>query len=129
MGEYCAIECLYVFLTLSLFFYTNQSGFCNTDIPRCLQSLSCNLSGLQMFFGYLLNVFSIYDISAADNEIWGRIFSQAGNELGASSFSARNELTMIFPYTSFTAGNELILKLTKNTATDFLLPLPIPQNV
>ncbi len=48
----------------------------------------------------------------------GRIFSQAGNELGASSFPAMNELTMLFPYTSFPAGNELILKLTKNTASD-----------
>ncbi len=47
----------------------------------------------------------------------GRIFSQAGNELGASSFPARNELSMLFPYTSFPAGYELILKLTKNTAS------------
>ncbi len=38
--------------------------------------------------------------------LWGRIFSQAGNEL-----------SMLFPYTSFPAGNELILKLTKNTAS------------
>ncbi len=42
----------------------------------------------------------------------------AGNELGASSFPARNELSMLFPYTLFTAGNELILKLNKNTASD-----------
>ncbi len=48
---------------------------------------------------------------------WGRIFNQAGNELGASSFPARNELSMLFPYTSFPAGNEPILKLTKNTAS------------
>ncbi len=47
----------------------------------------------------------------------GRIFSQAGNELGASSFPTRNELSMIFPYTSFPTGDELILKLTKNTAS------------
>ncbi len=46
-----------------------------------------------------------------------RIFSQAVNELGASSFPARNELSMLFPYTSFPAGNELTLKLTKNTAS------------
>jgi hypothetical protein len=26
-----------------------------------------------------------------------RIFSQAGNKLGASSFQARNELSMLFP--------------------------------
>ncbi len=45
----------------------------------------------------------------------GRIFSKAGNELGASSFPARNELSMLFPYTSFPTGNEL--KLTKNTAS------------
>ncbi len=49
----------------------------------------------------------------------GRIFSQAVNELGASSFPARNELSMLFPYTSFPAGNELILKLTKNTTSEF----------
>jgi hypothetical protein len=49
--------------------------------------------------------------------LWGRIFSQAGNELGARSFLARNELSMVFPYTSFPAGNELVLKLTKNTAS------------
>ncbi len=47
----------------------------------------------------------------------GRIFSHAGNELGASSFPARNELSMLFPYSSFPAGNELVLKLTKNTAS------------
>ncbi len=47
----------------------------------------------------------------------GRIYSQAGNELGASSLLARNMLSMLFPYTSFLAGNELILKLTKNTAS------------
>jgi hypothetical protein len=47
----------------------------------------------------------------------GGIFSQAGNEQGASSFSARNEFLMLFPYTSFPAGNELILKLNKNTAS------------
>ncbi len=47
----------------------------------------------------------------------GRIFSQAGNELGASLFPARSELSMLFPYTLFPAGNELILKLTKNTAS------------
>jgi hypothetical protein len=52
-----------------------------------------------------------------NNEPEGRIFSQAGNELGASSFPARNELSMLFPYTSFPAGNKLILKLTKNTAS------------
>ncbi len=34
------------------------------------------------------------------------IFSQAGNKL-----------SMLFPYTSFPAGTELILKLTKNTAS------------
>jgi hypothetical protein len=38
-------------------------------------------------------------------------------ELGARSFPARNELSMLFPYTSFSAGNELLLKLTKNTAS------------
>jgi hypothetical protein len=46
-----------------------------------------------------------------------RIFSQAGNELRASSFPARNELSMLFPYTLFPAGNELVLKLAKNTAS------------
>ncbi len=50
--------------------------------------------------------------------LWSRIFSQAGNELGANSFSARNELSMLFPYTSFPAGNELVSKLTKNTASE-----------
>jgi hypothetical protein len=35
---------------------------------------------------------------------WGRIFSQAGNELGTNSFPARNKLSMLFPYTSFSAG-------------------------
>jgi hypothetical protein len=49
----------------------------------------------------------------------GRIFSQAVNELGASSFPARNELSMLFPYASFPAGNELVLKLTKNTASGY----------
>ncbi len=48
---------------------------------------------------------------------WGRIFSQAKNELGASSFPGRNELSMLFLYTSFPAGNEHVLKLTKNTAS------------
>jgi hypothetical protein len=47
----------------------------------------------------------------------GRIFSQAGNKMGASSFPAKNKLSMLFPYTSFPARNELILKLTKNTAS------------
>jgi hypothetical protein len=46
-----------------------------------------------------------------------RIFSQAGNELGASLFPARNKLSMLFPCTLFPSGNELILKLTKNTAS------------
>jgi hypothetical protein len=41
-----------------------------------------------------------------------------GNELGASSFPARNKLSMLFPYTSFPAGNELVLKLTKNRASE-----------
>ncbi len=47
----------------------------------------------------------------------GRIFSHAGNELGASSFPARTELSMLFPYTLLPAGNELVFKLTKNTAS------------
>ncbi len=51
----------------------------------------------------------------------GRIFSQAGNKLEASSFPARNKLSMLFPYTSFPAGNELLLKLTKNTASAVLV--------
>ncbi len=55
----------------------------------------------------------------------GRIFSQTGNELGASSFPARNELSMLFPYNSLPAGNELVLKLTKNTASDFELKIII----
>jgi hypothetical protein len=38
--------------------------------------------------------------------------------MGTNSFSARNELSMLFPYTSSPAGNELILKLTKNTASE-----------
>jgi hypothetical protein len=37
----------------------------------------------------------------------GRIFSQAGNELGASSFPARNELKMLFQYTVKLGYNEL----------------------
>ncbi len=45
--------------------------------------------------------------------IRGRIFSQAGNEQGASSFPSKNELSMLFPYTLFPTGNELILQLTK----------------
>jgi hypothetical protein len=49
----------------------------------------------------------------------GCIFSQAGNELGASLFPAWKELSMHYPYTSFPAGNELILKLTKNTASGY----------
>ncbi len=49
----------------------------------------------------------------------GRIFSQAGKELGVSLFPARNEPSMLFPYTSFPVENELILKLTKNTASYF----------
>jgi hypothetical protein len=48
----------------------------------------------------------------------GRIFSQAGNELEACSFPARNKLSMLFPSTSFPAKNELILKLTKNMASE-----------
>ncbi len=56
-------------------------------------------------------------------EYRGRVFSQAGNELGASSITARNELSMFFPYTSFTAGNKLFLKLAKNTASSFHLYL------
>ncbi len=47
----------------------------------------------------------------------GGIFSQAGNKLGASSFPALNKLSMLFPYTSLLAGNEHVLKLTKNTAS------------
>jgi hypothetical protein len=31
------------------------------------------------------------------SQTWGRIFSQAGNELGVSSFLARNELFNAFP--------------------------------
>ncbi len=57
-------------------------------------------------------------------EYRGRTFSQAGNELGVSSIIARNELSMLFPYTCLlTAGNELVLKLAKNTASDFHLYL------
>jgi hypothetical protein len=41
--------------------------------------------------------------------------------LGASSLPARNKLSMLFPYTSFPAGNELILKLTKNKASGFII--------
>jgi hypothetical protein len=52
----------------------------------------------------------------------GRIFSQAGNELALSSFPSRNELIMLVPYTLFPAGNELILKLTKTTASVFYAP-------
>jgi hypothetical protein len=51
-----------------------------------------------------------------------------GTRLGASSFPARNELSMLFPYTSYPAGNELILKLTKNTAS-YLLQSVAPTNL
>jgi hypothetical protein len=37
--------------------------------------------------------------------------------LGTSWERARSQFLMLFPYTSFPAGNELILKLTKNTAS------------
>ncbi len=50
-----------------------------------------------------------------DQEFRGRIFSQAENELRASSFPARNELSMLFPNTLFPAWNKLVLKLTKNS--------------
>ncbi len=56
-------------------------------------------------------------VTPSSRQTRGRIFSQAGNELGASSFPARNKLSMLFPYTSFPAGNELVFKLTKNTAS------------
>ncbi len=49
---------------------------------------------------------------------------QAGNEVGASSFLARNELSMLFPYASFPAGNELVLKLAKNMASGVWLGTP-----
>ncbi len=59
----------------------------------------------------------------------GRIFSQTGNELGASSFPARNDLSMLFPYNSLPAGKELVLKLTKNTASDFELKIIIALKI
>ncbi len=65
-------------------------------------------------------------ISLLSDESLGRIFSQVGNELGASSFPARNELSMFFPYTLFPAGNELVLKLTKNTASYLWKPFLCP---
>jgi hypothetical protein len=69
----------------------------------------------QLFCTYIIGLYFFA------REYWrksrGRIFSHAGNKLGASLFPARNELSMLFPYTSFTAGNKLILKLTKNTAS------------
>jgi hypothetical protein len=40
----------------------------------------------------------------------GRIFSQAGNELGTNS-------SMFFPYTLCLAGNVLAPKMTKNSAS------------
>ncbi len=40
-----------------------------------------------------------------DPQTIGRIFRQSGNELGASMFPARNELSMLLQYTSFPAGN------------------------
>ncbi len=51
----------------------------------------------------------------------GRILSQAGNELGASLFPAKNELSMLFPYTLFPTGNKLVFKLTKNTASGVIV--------
>jgi hypothetical protein len=53
----------------------------------------------------------------------GRIYSQAGNKLGASSFLARNDLFTAFSYTSCLAVNELVPKLTKNTASDLIRAL------
>jgi hypothetical protein len=49
----------------------------------------------------------------------GRIFSQAENEVGVSSLLARNKLFSVLPYTSCLAGNELVPKLTKNTAAGY----------
>ncbi len=78
--------------------------------PRHLPTLGVNL-------GPSLNASSVRVLEKYDYDTRGRTFSQAGNELGASLFPARNKLSMLFPYTSFPAGNELILKLTKNTAS------------
>ncbi len=38
--------------------------------------------------------------------------------LGMSSFPARRELSVVFPCISCPAGNELVLSMTKNTASD-----------
>ncbi len=41
--------------------------------------------------------------------------------LGTSSFPARNELSVAFPYTLCPAGNDLMPSMTKNTTSDCVL--------